>query len=81
MSTRKHEAFTQRRVLHESELIAIRTRTSPICTSHVFRQLVRVLFVYIASSNTLCVNTVKCSNIKSQEQYVIILTLINVQNF
>jgi len=49
-STRKHEiqaylseAFTQRRVLHESELRAIPTRTSPFCTSRVFRQLVRVL--------------------------------------
>jgi len=38
------EAFTQRRVLHESELRAIPTRTSSICTSRVFRQLVRVLF-------------------------------------
>ena len=44
MSTRKHEirskaylceAFTHRRVLHESELRAIPTHTSPICTSHV----------------------------------------------
>ena len=41
------EAFTQRRLLHESQLRAIPTRTSPICTSRVFRQLVRVLFVYI----------------------------------
>jgi len=34
------EAFTQRRVAHESELRAIPTRTSPICMSRVFRQLV-----------------------------------------
>ena len=37
------EAFTQRRVLHESELRVIPTCTSPICTSRAFRQLVRVL--------------------------------------
>ena len=53
------EAFTQRRVLHESELRAIPTRTSSICTSHVFRQLIQVLFVYIASSNTSHVNIVE----------------------
>jgi len=46
------EAFKYRRVLHESELRAIPTRTSPICSSHVFRQLIQVLFVYIVSTNT-----------------------------
>ena len=56
------EVFTQRRVMHKSELRAIPTRTSPLCTSHVFRQLIRVLFVYIALSDISHVNIVQCSN-------------------
>ena len=67
------------------KLHAISTHTSPICTTLVFRQFVRVLlFVYIASSNTSHANIVKCSNSRptlSQERYVIILMLINRQNF
>jgi len=63
------EAITQRRVLHESELRVIPTHTSPICTSR-FRQLIQVLFVYIASSNTSRVNIVNVCNQPQFQQYI-----------
>jgi len=68
------EAFTYRRVLHESELRAIPTRTSPICTLCFLGSSYEFLFLYTVLSNTSQVNIVKCTNssyIKSQQRSLV----------